>query len=120
MRLTLQIIWILTGLLTITLLSLGINVLLETRAIIHDVRDVTFQMTADDIRKGLAIIEKQLDNERLALENARTSDYIPISHSSMVFRIPQEQEDYDKIKYTINHTSRYYLQNGQIYLVVNP
>lgn len=65
----LQSIWIGCGIILLVLMGLAINTVLEARnAVIEFRQQVSSQVTIGDIRKGLDLIDKQLENDTLALE----------------------------------------------------
>ena len=60
MKKGLQITWLVVGLFAIILLSLGINTILTIR---HEVKAISKQITMQDVRQAMNIIEKQIDTD---------------------------------------------------------
>jgi hypothetical protein len=53
-----RLVWIVAGLLAVIILSLAVHGVI---AIQHDIREVTSQLTIEDVRQALTIFEKQID-----------------------------------------------------------
>ena len=58
-----QLIWLFSGILALLLLVLAIPIVLDTKATIKDMRGLVANMTIEDIRQTMNIIEKELDRD---------------------------------------------------------
>lgn len=70
-----RLVWIMTGVLVILILSLAMHGVI---VICNDITSVTSQLTIDDFRQGLNLIQQQLDNDTLALEIEKSLAKDPI------------------------------------------
>lgn len=78
-----RIVWILAGLLIISILSLAIHGIIVVH---NDITEVTSQLTIEDFRQGLNLIQQQLDNDTLALEIERSLAKDPIEFTPQTWQ----------------------------------
>ncbi len=94
-----QYLWLLCGLLMLVVLALAINIGLDIRA---SVKEVTSQVTIEDIRHGLNIVEKQIDNNTLALQIEQKLYEHPLEDTAenrQAFKDFCERTGYTEIEY---------------------
>ncbi len=78
----LRVVWVLAGVLVIVVLSYGVHILVDVSRVVEDAHQLSSQITIEDVRQTLSIVEKQLDIDKLELEieKARTSS--PLERTS--------------------------------------
>ena len=78
MKKAIQVLWLISGVLAVAVLLLGTSILLDVKAASKDMQELWDQVTIEDVRQGLNLIEKQLDNETLALEIEQQLSLVPL------------------------------------------
>lgn len=74
-----RITWLIAGILTIVALSLAINITLNVQETASDMRQLSAQVTVEDLRQVLDIMEKELDTQILELEIEKQRIDTPLS-----------------------------------------
>ena len=77
----LKVVWLVAGILAVVVLSLGVRVGFDVSGTASDMRQLGSQLTAEDMRQALTIVEKQLDINKLELEieKLRTSSPLELT-----------------------------------------
>lgn len=63
MKKIISILWLVSGILVIAILSFGLSTTIGVWAATRSLSDLSSQVTIDDVRHALDIAEKQIDNE---------------------------------------------------------
>lgn len=79
-----QIIWLIAGVLACVVLGLVINLSIEAKQSLQDVTDVFSQVTIDDLRHGLSLIDQQLENNKRALELEERLSIVPLPDTAEI------------------------------------
>jgi len=63
-----KVIWLLTGILVIVTMVFAINICVDVKNATSDIRGISSEVTINDMRHILDVVEKQLDKDILSLE----------------------------------------------------
>lgn len=77
----LKVVWLTVGVLAVVVLSLGISVCVNVSEVVSDARQLGSQLTVEDVRQTLDLVEKQLDINKLELEIEKLRTSSPLEQT---------------------------------------